>query len=245
MASTFAIGDIHGDLAALEALLAKLPADADDTVVFLGDYVDRGPDSRGVIERVQRFAREFPGKTVTLRGNHEDAWMEMHEKPDPGFLYPERNGCVEMLRSYVDTSGMSREETYALLGRPKEWLPKEHVDWFRSLAVWYEDEHAIYVHAGLDGKNGVWKHPTQGRDVAMLWTRNSDFWVQYEGKTVCFGHTTVDCLPNDHLTWLQQIFDKTDDVWKRGGLLGLDTGSGKGGFLSAVQLPRRKVYESR
>jgi serine/threonine protein phosphatase 1 len=140
---------------------------------------------------------------------------------------------------------MSREETYALLGRPKEWLPKEHVDWFRSLAVWYEDEHAIYVHAGLDGKNGVWKHPTQGRDVAMLWTRNSDFWVQYEGKTVCFGHTTVDCLPNDHLSWLQQIFDKKDDVWKRGALVGLDTASGKGGFLSAVQLPRRKVYESR
>jgi serine/threonine protein phosphatase 1 len=243
MASTFVIGDIHGDRAALDALLAKLPADADDTVVFLGDYVDRGPDSRGVVERLIEHARRHP--SIFLCGNHEDAWMQMHEQPDQGFLFPERNGCLQMMQSYVDTRGMNQAELYALLIEPKKWLPKEHVDWFRSLAVWYEDEHGIYVHAGLDGKNGVWKHPTQGREVAMLWTRNSDFWVQYEGKTVCFGHTTVDCLPNDHLSWLQQIFDKKDDVWKRGSLLGVDTGSGKGGFLSAVQLPRRKVYESR
>ena len=245
MPRTFVIGDIHGDLRSLEAVLGQLPVRDDDTVVFLGDYVDRGPDSRGVIERVRRFVREFPGKTVTLRGNHEDAWMEMHEKPDHGFLFPERNGCIEMMRSYVDTTGMGRDDQYKLLLEPRRWLPAEDVAWFRSLAVWYEDEHAIYVHAGLDGKNGVWKHPTEGREVAMLWTRNSDFWVQYEGKTVCFGHTTVDTLPNDHLTWLQQIFDKKDDVWKRGTLVGVDTGSGKGGFLSAVELPRKKVYESR
>ncbi len=245
MASTFVIGDIHGDRAALDALLAKLHPEDDDTVVFLGDYVDRGPDSRGVVERVRQFVREFPGKTVTLRGNHEDAWMEMHTKADPAFLMPERNGCLEMMQSYVDTTAMTREEQYALLVEPSRWLPVEHVDWFRSLPVWYEDEHAIYVHAGLDGKNGVWKHPTQGREAAMLWTRNSDFWVQYEGKPVCFGHTPVDVLPNDHLNWLQQIFDKHDDVWKRGALLGVDTGAGKGGFLSAVELPRKKVYESR
>jgi serine/threonine protein phosphatase 1 len=245
MGKTFVIGDIHGDRIALEALLPQLPVEPDDTVVFLGDYVDRGPDSRGVVDRVRGFAREFAGKTVTLRGNREDAWMEMHEKPDPGFLLPERNGCLEMMRSYVDTTGMSREQEYALLQEPRRWLPEEHVAWFRSLPVWYEDEHAIYVHAGLDGKNGAWKHPSDGREVAMLWTRNSDFWVQYEGKTLCFGHTPVDVLPNDHLTWLQQIFDKKDDVWKRGDLLGIDTGAGKGGFLSAVELPRRKVYESR
>jgi serine/threonine protein phosphatase 1 len=245
MASTFVIGDIHGDLAALEALLPKLPLDDDDTVVFLGDYIDRGRDSRGVVERVRRFVREFPGKTVTLRGNHEDAWMEMRDEPDPNFLFPPRNGCMETLRSYLDITGMTQAEQYELLLAPARWLPEEHVEWFRSLAVWYEDEHAIYVHAGLDGKHGVWKHPTQSREAALLWTRNSDFWVQYQGKTVCFGHTPVDSLPNDHLNWLQQIFDKKDDVWKRGGLLGVDTGAGKGGFLSAVELPRRKVYESR
>jgi serine/threonine protein phosphatase 1 len=158
---------------------------------------------------------------------------------------PERNGCIEMMRSYVDTSGMTQEQQYALLMEPARWLPAEDVAWFKSLPVWYEDEHAIYVHAGLDGKNGAWKHPNQGREVAMLWTRNSDFWVQYEGKTLCFGHTPVEVLPNDHLNWLQQIFDRKDDVWKRGALLGIDTGCGKGGFLSAVELPRRKVYESR
>ena len=242
---TFVIGDIHGDLAALEALLPRLAAGPGDTVVFLGDYIDRGPDSRGVVERVRRFVRDFPGKTVTLRGNHEDAWMDLREKPNPGFLFPPRNGCMATLRSYVDVSGMSHAEQYSLLMEPARWWPAEHADWFRSLPVWYEDEHAIYVHGGLDGDDGVWKHPSEGRIQAMLWTRNSDFWVQYQGKTVCFGHTPVEILPNDHLSWLEQIFDRKDDVWKRGNLLGVDTGAGKGGFLSAIELPRGKVYESR
>jgi serine/threonine protein phosphatase 1 len=246
MPRTFAIGDIHGDLAALESLLGKLPVAPDDTVVFLGDYVDRGPCSRQVVDAVRGFAAAH-ARTVCLRGNHEDAWMKMHEEPDPGFLLPEGNGTMAMLASHVDLTALSDEDRFALLMEPKRWLPADHVAWFKSLPVWYEDEHAIYVHAGLDGKDATWKHPRDGREVAMLWTRNSDFWVQYTGKRVVFGHTPVKVLPNDHLNYLQQIFDKLDDVWKRKNLIGLDTGSGKGrgGFLSAVELPREKVYESR
>jgi serine/threonine protein phosphatase 1 len=245
MPRTFVIGDIHGDLQSLDLLLGQLPVRDEDTVVFLGDYVDRGPASRQVVERVRTYARAFPGKTVCLRGNHEDAWMSMHAEPDPGFLLPEGNGTLKMMESYVDCTGLSDEDKMAKLFDVKSWLPEETVAWFKSLPVWYEDDNAIYVHAGLDGKNQTWKHPTQGREVAMLWTRNSDFWIYYQGKKLCFGHTPVTSLPNDHLTWLQQIFDKKDDVWKRGDLYGLDTGAGKGGFVSAVELPSGKVYEGR
>ena len=74
MSRTIAIGDIHGDVDHLERLLAKLPPlAADDAVVFLGDYVDRGPASRQVIDRIESFRQDFAGRLVTLRGNHEDA----------------------------------------------------------------------------------------------------------------------------------------------------------------------------
>ena len=92
---TFAIGDIHGDIAQLFALLSRLPPlDADDTIVFLGDYLDRGPNSAGVIDFVRRLPIEGPAKVVALRGNHEDAWLRVIERGWPGFVTPPLNGCL-------------------------------------------------------------------------------------------------------------------------------------------------------
>ncbi|MSP60331.1 MAG: serine/threonine protein phosphatase [Myxococcales bacterium] len=246
MDRTIAIGDIHGDLEHLERLLAKLPdLDACDTVVFLGDYIDRGPASREVIERVERFRTEFPGRCVTLRGNHEDAWLDCWEKPNPGFLLPQSNGCLETLRSFVDCAGLTEFQTAARLLEPSKWLPASLRDWMRQLPTWYEDEHAIYVHAGLEGEGTLWLHPGLGRERPLMWMREGDFWTGYLGKRLVFGHTVTSQLPVDHLTWFQKIFDDKADVWFRADLIGVDTGCGKGGFLSAVELPSQKVYESR
>ena len=246
MDRTIAIGDIHGDLTHLEALLGKLPElDAGDTVVFLGDYVDRGPSSKGVIERVEKFRNDFPGRTVTLRGNHEDAWMECAKEPNISFLLPMGNGCLSMMRSFIDTTGMSEHEQLTRLIEPKSWLPDWVVDWMRQLPTWYEDQHGIYVHAGLEGEGVVWLHPSLGRPKNLMWMREKDFYVGYQGKRLIFGHTITKELPVDHLNWFQRIFDDVADVWFRGDLIGVDTGCGKGGFLSAVELPSRKVYESR
>jgi serine/threonine protein phosphatase 1 len=74
--ATIAIGDIHGNLRALDDLLGRVRDDItlSDTVVFLGDYIDRGPDSKGCIDRILDFRREIIGEVVCLRGNHED-WL--------------------------------------------------------------------------------------------------------------------------------------------------------------------------
>ena len=99
---TFAVGDIHGDLAALERCLAKLPKlDAKDTMVLLGDYVDRGPQSAQVVEFVRKeLPKRIPGKLVCLRGNHEDGWLRVASGGWPEFVIPVPNGCLAMLRSY-------------------------------------------------------------------------------------------------------------------------------------------------
>src|SRR5881392_2004179 len=99
---TFAIGDIHGDLTALHTLFERLPALTDeDTVVFLGDYIDRGPESAGVVEFVRKLEDRGPAKVVALRGNHEDAWLQVIDKGWPEFIMPRGNGCYECYRSFT------------------------------------------------------------------------------------------------------------------------------------------------
>src|SRR5262249_41055054 len=81
--ATIAIGDVHGRRDALEDLLTRLQGElrADDTVVFLGDYIDRGPDSKGCIDRILRFRAENRARVVTLLGNHEDGLLRTFADP--------------------------------------------------------------------------------------------------------------------------------------------------------------------
>ncbi len=246
MSRTIAIGDIHGDLVHLERLLGRLPPlHATDTVIFLGDYLDRGENPRGVLYRLESFRSACPGKCITLRGNHEDAWLASLRNANPGFLLPPGNGCYATMRSFIDCSELSKEQQFALLLEPQKWFPSEMQTWMEELPLWYEDEHAIYVHAGLDGEGDVWKHPSQGNPKCLLWMREKDFYTRYRGKRVVFGHTETPYLSTEHMNFIEKFFDDPGDVWRRGDLIGVDTGCGKGGFLSAVELPSGKVYESR
>ena len=114
----------------------------------------------------------------------------------------------------------------------------------RELPYWYEDEHAIYVHAGLPrGPNGF-MHPSEvKKPIALLWLRDADFFANYRGKRVVFGHTRTECLPPELSGYTPE--DPTD-LWAGECVIGIDTGCGHdGGFLTAVELPSGNVYESR
>ncbi len=253
MKRTFAIGDIHGDAGALDEVMARMPKlTADDTIVFLGDYIDRGPDSRGVIERVAALPKQTQAAVVTLRGNHEDAWLRCLEDPDAAmaFLLPPGNGCGQMFRSVMgrprlkEDDELGQEELSEMLD-VRRWFPSPLADWLRELPHWYEDDHAIYVHAGLDGEGHEWKHPRDSRLKPLLWMREPDFYANYKGKRVVFGHTSVKDLPRDHESPEAREHGDAYDVWWRGDLCGIDTGCGKGGHLSVLELPSLRIYESR
>ena len=99
---TFAIGDLHGDRDALFKLMSCLPPlDAEDTLLFLGDYIDRGPYSAQVLEYVRTLHRQTPARVVALRGNHEDAWLRVVERGWDAFVMPPGNGCLAAYRSFV------------------------------------------------------------------------------------------------------------------------------------------------
>jgi serine/threonine protein phosphatase 1 len=246
---TFAIGDIHGDLVHLVALLDRLPElDAGDTLVFLGDYIDRGPSSAGVVHFVRfTLPQRTPAKLVFLRGNHEDAWLRVVDEGWEGFLTPPNNGCLAAYRSWVGGPPPSKGS----LPTDEEWerlvdgdfLPDDVVAWMRRLLWWYEDDHAIYVHAGLSEVDGKWVHPSATADrTRLLWTRTLRFFTEYRGKLVVVGHTTTSTLPPE-LDGLTPEDPK--DVWMGAAVYALDTGCGKGGFLTCLELPGRVIHETR
>lgn len=240
---TIAIGDIHGDLAALDRVLERLPPlDAHDTIVFLGDYVDRGPDSAGVIHRIRHL--DTPARVVALRGNHEDGWLRVARRGDwDAFVTEPSNGCLACLRSYepgregyLDLAAFQRMRTGG-------FFPPDVLAWMEELHFWYEDEHAIYVHAGLVRRDGRWLHPMETEPLTVcLWTRDPEFFSAYVGKRIVVGHTPTARLPPELCDYSP---GEPDDVWIRDAVCVIDTRCGKGGFLSALVLPEGTVIESR
>jgi serine/threonine protein phosphatase 1 len=245
---TFAIGDIHGDLDGLETVLRRLPElQPTDTIVFVGDYLDRGPSSAQVVARVRKLQADGPARVVALRGNHEDAWLRVIEQGWPEFVIPLGNGCLAALRSFVGGAppGIDDKPTLAeekAISRGT-FFPPDVIAWMKSLPYWYEDEHAIYVHAGLPKGGGGFVHPAKVQaPAALLWLRDEDFFRNYRGKLVVFGHTATAYLPPELSTYTPE---DPLDIWAGPCCVGLDTGAGKGGFLTAIELPAMHVYESR
>ena len=243
---TFVIGDIHGEIDHLRRLVARMPdVGASDTVVFLGDYVDRGARSREVVNAVRGLDRDTGCQVVCLRGNHEDAWLRVMDGGWPGFLLPPGNGCIATLNSYRGApadAALDKAEFEALF--TGSFFPREVVAWFRALPVWYEDEHAIYVHAGLVADaHGRFLHPREAPNpAALLWTRTESFFRSYRGKRVVVGHTHTMELPAELST---HTVDDPTDLWAGPCVTAIDTGCGRDGFLTALELPAMKVYESR
>lgn len=249
---TIAVGDIHGDLAHLERLLDRLELarlDDGDTIVFVGDYVDRGPDSAGVVDLVRRgMIWRTDARVVALRGNHEDAWLRVIDSGWDDFVRPSNNGCLSCYRSFtsgptpVKGEGPSRAELKSM--RAGSFFAEEIVAWMRSLPYYHEDEHAIYVHAGLVGneKEGFLHPADVSNPLPMLWLRTREFFEHYRGKPVIVGHTVTSVLPPELSNFTPE--DPTD-LWAGPAVTAIDTGCGKGGFLTAIELPELVVYESR
>lgn len=249
MPRSFAFGDIHGELEALERVLSRLPAlTAADTLVFLGDYVNRGPRSAEVVERLRALPGETPARVVMLRGNHEDAWLRVLDEGWDNFVITPANGCLATLRSFtgggVPQPGEAPSAAELAALSNASFLPSRVVRWMRSLPYWYEDEHAIYVHGCLPlREGGGFLHPREVEPPATLaWSHEPRFFTEYSGKRVVVGHTHTVSLP-------QALSEHTPadmtDLFRRGGVFGLDTGAGSGGFLTALELPAVRVYESR
>jgi serine/threonine protein phosphatase 1 len=167
-----AIGDIHGCLAALEAVLAAASPRADDTIVTLGDYVDRGSDSRGVIARLLGLRAQC--RLIPLLGNHDEMMLNVYD------------GQWDLYVDWLLFGGNATLESYAL-ERP-EGLPLEHIDFLRSCKLVYEGERHFFLHGNYRSDLRLSEQP---RDM-VLWEslKHRQPGPHRSGKMAIVGHTS-------------------------------------------------------
>jgi len=193
---TLAIGDIHGCLTALERLLAEVRPQADDLVVTLGDYVDRGPDSRGVIERLLQLGTEC--QLVALRGNHDFMMLEARRarldadnwRRDPIRLtdptYHPRADVPSEEKEWLACGGRQTLVSYSQGGTLRD-VPEEHWHFLEQTCVdWYETATHLFVHA-----NAYPDMPLADQPEYMLhWEKMLAPRQHVSGKILICGHTS-------------------------------------------------------
>jgi serine/threonine protein phosphatase 1 len=143
MSKTYAIADLHGRFDLLEMALAKIAdhAELPATLVTLGDYVDRGPDSRQVIERLMNGLDDNGWRLICLKGNHENIMWQTCRGIVPDCDWSLTNGGGTTLISYGQEEG---DEVDVMV------VPAEHLRWIEQLPLMHIDKHRVFVHAGLD-----------------------------------------------------------------------------------------------
>lgn len=213
----YAIGDIHGCAELLDRLMALIGEDAAGVrsqLVFLGDYIDRGPDSRGVVERLMAIADKRP-ETVFLKGNHEAVFLDFLAGPAASEDWLHWGGA-ETLESYgVERPWLRPAEELAAEMREK--APAAHLAFLRGLDLTRAFGDYFFVHAGV--RPGTPLDAQDERD--LLWIRGDFHWAATGArpdKVIVHGH--------------QPTRKPVDAGWR----IGVDTGACFSGALTAVVL---------
>jgi serine/threonine protein phosphatase 1 len=213
MTRTYAIGDVHGCYDEMMVLLSAIRKDAKDMdrvkLVFTGDYVDRGPKSKQVIDQIMVMQDSDPlFDVIALRGNHEDMMVEYEDE----WLYANRGGVAT-----CDSYGRNRREVYSV----RKLVGENHYNWLEKLPYFHRAGKCFFVHAGLNPRRELVKQTVSD----MVWGRHNWNGAMPGGVTVIHGHTPthsdhVDIIPHAH----------------RPTRVNIDTGCIFGGRLSAIRI---------
>ena len=199
-----AVGDIHGCVKALDALLERIEPEESDMMVFLGDYIDRGPDSAAVVDRLLKLDQECT--VIPLIGNHEVMMLTALEQPSEIHFWLQCGG-----QATVDSYGGDLSE-----------IPFSHVEYLRSCRLFHEIDDFFFVHANYlpdaplarqPHHTLLWEHLTQSVPPRHL-----------SGKIAVVGHTPQ---LNGEVLNLEHILCIDTYCYGNGWLTGLDVISGQ------------------
>jgi serine/threonine protein phosphatase 1 len=206
---TLAIGDIHGCARSLDALLAAVGPGREDRIVTLGDYVDRGPDSRGVVDRL--VSLNSTGRLVPLRGNHDLMMMHARQWEEAGPVW-------------LCCGGQSTLASYGASSlRPADLrrIPPSHWEFLEKACVnWHETDTHVFVHASLYPELPLNDQP----ESILLWEKLAGPVAHISGKVVVCGHTRQNSgVP---LSWGTTVCIDTGAYMEGGWLTCLDVNEG-------------------
>lgn len=216
--SRYVIGDIHGCVDELRHLIESLPLQRGDSVVCLGDYIDRGPASADVIAYLISLQAQPGGiEWIFLRGNHEDmflSYLGLDGQHGDMFLI---NGGKATVASY----GLEPDELSADLVLPK--IPAAHLDFYQRLKKYHSMDSFLCVHAGIHPQKSL----EEQTDEEFFWIRNAFIYSSHRlPYTVLFGHTPQATV----------LYDLPYKV-------GLDTGLVYGNMLTCLDVDEKVLYQ--
>jgi serine/threonine protein phosphatase 1 len=179
-----AIGDIHGCDRALRGLVAAIDPTPSDTLVLLGDYVDRGPDSRAVVDFLVRLSQRT--RVIAVMGNHEEMMLNV------------LSGQLDH-NVWLKHGGMSTLDSYGFNG-DRDFLPEEHRQFFDSMVDYYEQDGFFFTHASYDPLLPLDQQPA----TELRWhsLRDGVPGPHFSGQTAIVGHTAnpdAQCIDFGHL----------------------------------------------
>lgn len=212
----YAVGDIHGKYDLLDKALECLfeTIQPEDTLVFLGDYIDRGKDSNKVLERMIDL-KENRNNAIFLRGNHEQMMIDaLKSNRDIGMWFD--NGGYTTVKSYDKYRDFD-------IHNFRNIITKSHIEFVQNTVIEHGEENLYhFVHAGIIPEGIEWKMDNSGRYDARIWIRDEFIRNRQNlGKIVVFGHTP------QITTYLPLVMPNK---------IGIDTGAVFGGKLSVIQL---------
>lgn len=169
---TLAIGDIHGCCVALTTLLDQVAPKPGDRLVFLGDYIDRGPASREVVETLLNLKNET--RTVFLRGNHEAMILEAREDSLKANVWQSYGGFEALISYHAEY-----DQKWAKI------IPGSHWEFLQRTERYFEIESHIFIHACLDGEADMEDQP----DWLLYWEPVDRLKPHKSGKRIVCGHS--------------------------------------------------------
>jgi serine/threonine protein phosphatase 1 len=175
-----AVGDIHGSLRKLRSLIGRCERYAGGrpmTFVFLGDYIDRGPESAGVIGYLIELQSRLPENVIALKGNHEDMALAVIDGAMPADYWFTQGGAATLLSYGAENAGD---------------LPAAHIDWLRSLSLFHDDGRRFFVHAGIDPDKPL----DAQNEHDLIWIREPFLSDRRDhGRLIVHGHTPSNGSP--------------------------------------------------
>jgi serine/threonine protein phosphatase 1 len=188
----YAVGDLHGRVDLLETLIARIDPAADERIIFLGDYIDRGDQSAQTLDRVFQMMQERPNQVICLMGNHEKMMCDFIDDPlDRGAIWL-RNGGLATLGSYGITGASANptpDQAIDISTALEAALPAGVLKWVRELPLSWSSGNIWCVHAAMDPSSA----PQAQHAKTLLWGHR-DFLEtpRDDGICVVHGHTIVD-----------------------------------------------------